>query len=180
MKGEDESAYPHGIKPVLIMGSSYLSMFLTALIRRPIAPTDHPSHPMVDHINNKTDSSSQQPIRKLQTSFTLSDVGWYGSAYLLTNCAFQLLFGKLYKIYSVDVVFLSSIVLFEVGAAPSSTAFVLLPAVCWHLFRGYHRNRLFCPTASPSRFQGLFGAVFGLANVIALLLGGAFMDSSDT
>lgn len=32
---------------------------------------------------------------------SLADVGWYGSAYLLTCCSFQLLFGKLYTLYSV-------------------------------------------------------------------------------
>jgi hypothetical protein len=28
------------------------------------------------------------------------DIGWYGSAYLLTFCAFQLLFGKIYSFYN--------------------------------------------------------------------------------
>ena len=58
------------------------------------------------------------------------DIGWYGTAYLLTSCAFQLVFGKLYKIFSVKVTFLTSILLFEVGsalcgAAPNSIAFIL-------------------------------------------------------
>lgn len=65
---------------------------------------------------------------------SLTDVGWYGSSYLLTCCAFQLLFGKLYKFYSVKVVYLSSTLLFEVasaicGAAPNSTAFIIGRAI---------------------------------------------------
>jgi MFS family permease len=61
---------------------------------------------------------------------SLSDVGWYGSAYLLTCCAFQLLFGKIYTFYPVKTVMLGSILLFEVGsvicgAAPNSTAFIV-------------------------------------------------------
>ena len=61
-------------------------------------------------------------------------MGWYGSAYLLTSCAFQLSFGKLYTFWSVKVVLLSTISLFEIGsaicgAAPSSTAFIIGRAI---------------------------------------------------
>lgn len=52
----------------------------------------------------------------------------------MTCCAFQLLFGKLYTLYSVKVVYLSSILLFEAasalcGAAPNSTAFIVGRAI---------------------------------------------------
>jgi MFS family permease len=62
------------------------------------------------------------------------DIGWYGTAYLLTNCAFQLLFGKVYTFFNVKATFLTSIVLFEVGsalcgAAPSSVAFIIGRAI---------------------------------------------------
>lgn len=57
------------------------------------------------------------------------DVGWYGTAYLLTNCAFQLVFGKLYKFLPVKTMFLASLLLFEAGsaicgAAPNSIALI--------------------------------------------------------
>jgi hypothetical protein len=62
------------------------------------------------------------------------DIGWYGTAYLLTNCAFQLVFGKLYTFFSVKATFLTSILLFEAGsalcgAAPNSIAFILGRAI---------------------------------------------------
>lgn len=58
------------------------------------------------------------------------DIGWYGTAYLLTNCAFQLVFGKLYTLFSIKAIFLTSILLFEAGsalcgAAPNSITFIL-------------------------------------------------------
>jgi MFS family permease len=53
-------------------------------------------------------------------SFT--DIGWYGSSYLITCAAFQLLFGKLYTLYSIKTVFLSSVVLFEIGSAVCGSA----------------------------------------------------------
>jgi MFS family permease len=64
----------------------------------------------------------------------VTDIGWYGSAYLLSHCAFQLLFGKLYSFWSVKFTFLSSVVLFEVGSAvcgvaPNSVVFIIGRAI---------------------------------------------------
>ncbi|EGC42782.1 major facilitator superfamily transporter [Histoplasma capsulatum var. duboisii H88] len=64
----------------------------------------------------------------------LEDVGWYGSSYLLTTCAFQLMFGKFYSFYPVKWVFLSAILVFEIGsavcgAAPTSEALIVGRAV---------------------------------------------------
>lgn len=44
---------------------------------------------------------------------SLSDVGWYGSAYLLTVTALQPTFGNLYKYFHVKVTYLASILIFE-------------------------------------------------------------------
>jgi len=65
---------------------------------------------------------------------SVTDIGWYGSAFLLTNCAFQLVFGKLFAIFSVKGTFLTAVVLFEIGsavcgAAPNSTAFIIGRAI---------------------------------------------------
>ena len=62
------------------------------------------------------------------------DIGWYGTAYLLTNAAFQLLFGKLYKFVPIKATFLGSILVFVVGstvcaAAPNSIAFIIGRAI---------------------------------------------------
>lgn len=37
-------------------------------------------------------------------------------AYLLTTCAFQLFFGKLYTFFSIKYVFLTAIFIFEIGS----------------------------------------------------------------
>jgi MFS family permease len=78
---------------------------------------------------------SDQAIPQITDEFnSLPDVGWYGSAYLLACCSFQLLFGKLYTFYAVKTVFLANVLLFEVGsvvcgAAPSSAAFIVGRAI---------------------------------------------------
>ena len=60
----------------------------------------------------------------------LSDIGWYGSVYLLTTCSFQLLYGKLYKYFSIVLVFLTGLFIFEVGSlicavAPNSMTLII-------------------------------------------------------
>jgi MFS family permease len=63
-----------------------------------------------------------------------NNIGWYGTAYLLTNCAFLLVFGKIYTVFNVKATFLTAVVLFEVGsaicgAAPNSIAFIIGRAI---------------------------------------------------
>ena len=40
----------------------------------------------------------------------------FSLAYLLTTCAFQLFFGKLYTFFSIKYVYLAAIFIFEVGS----------------------------------------------------------------
>lgn len=103
---------------------------------------------------------------------------------MLTNCAFQLSFGKLYQFYSVKVVFMTAIALFEIGsaicgAAPSSVTFIVGRAIAGVGSAGIMSGAITVivyavPLHKRPLFQGLFGAVFGLASVVGPLLGGAF------
>ena len=92
-----------------------------------------------------------QAIPQITNDFnSLADVGWYGSAYLLTCCAFQLLFGKIYTCFSLKGVYLGSLLLFEVasaicGAAPNSVAFCIGRALA-----GVGAAGIFAGTASLS------------------------------
>ncbi|KAJ3493733.1 hypothetical protein NLG97_g4550 [Lecanicillium saksenae] len=112
------------------------------------------------------------------------DIGWYGTAYLLTNCSYQLVFGKLYTFLPVKPTFLATLLLFEIGsaicgAAPNSVAFILgrviagfgaggvLPGVIVILVYAV-------PLQSRAKYFGFFGAIFGLASVLGPTVGGAF------
>ena len=53
-------------------------------------------------------------IPTISTDFkALHDVGWYGSAYLMTLTAFQPTMSKIYKIFSPKMAYIASIALFE-------------------------------------------------------------------
>ncbi|KAF5859871.1 hypothetical protein ETB97_002362 [Aspergillus alliaceus] len=118
---------------------------------------------------------------------SLDDVGWYGSSYLLTCCAFQLLYGKIYTLYAVKAVFLASIFLFELGsavcgAAPTSTAFIIGRAISGVGAAGIFAGSVVCivyavPLEKRPKIQGLYGALFGLASIVGPLIGGAFTSN---
>ena len=53
-------------------------------------------------------------IPKISTQFkALDDVGWYGSAYLITLTAFQPIMGNMFRIFPPKVVYMVSILVFE-------------------------------------------------------------------
>jgi MFS family permease len=60
--------------------------------------------------------------------------GWYGSGYLLTTTALQPMYGAVYKLFNVKLVYLGAVFIFEVGSlvsavAPNSTAFIVGRAI---------------------------------------------------
>ncbi|KAK1845983.1 major facilitator superfamily transporter [Colletotrichum chrysophilum] len=119
---------------------------------------------------------------------SLSDVAWYGSAYLFTQCSFQLLFGKLYAEYSIKWIFLIGLAIFEVGsvvcaAAPNSVVLIVGRAVAGVGAAGLMTGALIIITKSVPlhkrpTFTAAIGAAAGVSQVIAPTLGGVFVDKA--
>lgn len=112
-KEAEENYKPRTLKFWLIILSSFLSMFLVALDRTIIATA-------IPRITDDFDS--------------LGDIGFYGSAYMMTTAAFQLVFGRIFKFYDLKWTFLGCVLVFEVGsvicaAAPNSSVFILGRAI---------------------------------------------------
>ena len=79
-EAEDESGYPHGAILLSIIIALCLAVFLVALDQTIVATA----------------------IPRISDDFkSISDIGWYGSAYFLTTTALQPTFGKIYTIFSV-------------------------------------------------------------------------------
>ncbi|KAI1652969.1 MFS general substrate transporter [Daldinia decipiens] len=158
-----DQVYPSGYKLAIILISLYIGIFLVALDRL-IISTAIPS------ITNEFDASN--------------DIGWYGTAFLLTNCAFLPVFGKLYTLMSVKATFMMAILLFEIGsaicgAAPNSIAFIIGRAIAGIGAGGVQSGVVTIivyavPLEKRPMYQGLFGVVFGISSVLGPLVGGAF------
>src|SRR6201999_1026838 len=87
--------YPGPAKLAAIMASLYISIFLIALDRTIIGVA----------------------VPKITDQFhSINDIGWYGSAYMLTACGFILVFGRIYTFAPTKWVFLTGIALFEIGS----------------------------------------------------------------
>lgn len=160
---DEEKFHTTGIRLFFLLTALLISIFCEALDETIIA-TAIPR--ITDHFHN------------------LTDVGWYGSAYLLTNCAFQLFFGKLYQILPLRWVFMAALFLFELGSlvsavAPTSRALIAGRAIAGLGAAGLTSGALnIMAHTTPVRWRPLFtsliGGVYGIASVAGPLIGGAF------
>ncbi|KAL6709783.1 hypothetical protein ACN47E_001212 [Coniothyrium glycines] len=162
---EDNFEYPKGFKVVAITIALCLSVFCMALDNTIIATA----------------------IPRITDQFkALNDVGWYGSSYLLTTCATQLIYGKFYTFYSIKWVYLIALFIFEIGSlicgvAPNSTALIIGRAIAGVGAAGIFSGAILIisvtvPLRQRPTYMGLVGGMYGIASVAGPLMGGAFTD----
>lgn len=159
------SDYLTGLKLVTLIIALCLVVFLVALDQTIIATA----------------------IPKITDRFnSISDIGWYGSAYFLTSTSLQPTFGRVYKVFNVKTVFLLAIGVFELGSlvcavAPSSKALIVGRAVAGMGVGGIFSGALVIiahslPLQKRPMIFGTFGAMWGLASIAGPLLGGVFTE----
>ncbi|OBT92550.2 hypothetical protein VE01_09472 [Pseudogymnoascus verrucosus] len=117
---------------------------------------------------------------------SLNDIGWYGAAYFLTTCAFQLLWGRFYTFFNLKWAYIGAIIIFETGnivsgAAPTSIALIFGRAIAGigsaGIFTGsYIIIGFSVPPRHRPRYMGLLGSMYGIASVCGSLIGGALTD----
>ncbi|KAL5596640.1 uncharacterized protein BROUX77_006588 [Berkeleyomyces rouxiae] len=127
-------------------------------------------------------------IPKITDDFaSLEDVGWYGTSYLLATASLQLLFGKFYKFFNIKTVYISAIVIFEIGSlicavSPTSLILILGRTISGAGGAGIFSGALvilayLVPIEQRPMYAGYVGSVWGIASLAGPLLGGLFADS---
>ncbi|KAH8732090.1 major facilitator superfamily domain-containing protein [Phaeosphaeriaceae sp. PMI808] len=160
---------PEAISPSfwLVIVSVYLAFFLVALDRMIIATA-------VPAITNDFNS--------------INDIGWYGSAYMLTCAIFNPLFGSVYRFYPVKWVYIASVIIFEAGsalcgAAPTSIIFIIGRSIAGIGAAGISCGAIMVmvglvPLDKRPLFTSFFGMAFGVSSVLGPVMGGIFTDTS--
>ncbi len=117
----------------------------------------------------------------------ISKLSWVVTAYLLASTVVGPVYGKLGDLYGRKVVLQSAIVIFLVGSALCGLSQNMTELIAFRAIQGLGGGGLFVvtiavigdiiPPRDRGRYQGFFGAVFGVSTVIGPLLGGFFVDN---
>src|SRR4051812_27804956 len=114
----------------------------------------------------------------------LEHLAWVVTGYLLAQTIVTPIYGKLGDLYGRKIVLQSAVVLFLVGSALCGLSRSMMQLIAFRALQGLGGGGLMVtsqavvgdiiPPRDRGRYQGIFGAVFGLASIAGPLLGGYF------
>jgi EmrB/QacA subfamily drug resistance transporter len=114
----------------------------------------------------------------------LERLGWVVTGYLLAQTVVTPVYGKLGDLYGRKIVLQSAIVIFLAGSALCGLSQSMTELILFRALQGLGGGGLIVttqavvgdivPPRDRGRYQGFFGAVFGVASIIGPLVGGYF------
>jgi EmrB/QacA subfamily drug resistance transporter len=117
----------------------------------------------------------------------ISHLSWVVTAYLLAATITGPLYGKFGDLYGRKKVLQTAIVIFLLGSALCGLSQSMAQLIAFRALQGLGAGGLMVvtlavvgdiiPPRDRGRYQGYFGAVFGVSTVIGPLLGGFFVDN---
>ena len=141
------------------------------------------------HWNAKhnADLDSLKAIPRITDDFhSYDDVGWYGSAYLVTAGALQPIYGRVFTLFNIKWSFLCALGIFELGSlicgiAPNSVALIIGRAIAgWGSAGILTGSFVVVSHAVPLHrrpvYSAVVGVMFGVGAIVGPLLGGLFTE----
>src|SRR5579884_2336796 len=117
----------------------------------------------------------------------IAHLSWVVTAYLLASTVAGPLYGKLGDLYGRKTLLQIAIVLFLIGSALCGISQSMVELIAFRALQGLGGGGLMVttiavvgdiiPPRERGRYQGYFGAIFGVSTVIGPLLGGFFVDN---
>src|SRR6266576_5317754 len=117
----------------------------------------------------------------------VSDLSWVVTAYLLSSTVVGPVSGKLGDQYGRKIVLQTAIVIFLIGSVLCGISQNMTELIVFRGIQGLGGGGLFVvtiavigdiiPPRERGKYQGFFGAVFGVSTVVGPLLGGFFVDN---
>ncbi|KAJ5908620.1 hypothetical protein N7495_001302 [Penicillium taxi] len=136
-------------------------------------------------LDNTIVADVQSPI--IQAFGEVGKLSWLGVAFVLSGSATIITWGKLYGIFSAKWLYLTSVLLFEIGsaicgAAPNMNAFIIGRAVAGLGGAGMYLGCLTLLTLTTSvcqrpNYMALTGITWGGGTVLGPVVGGAFAQN---
>ena len=117
----------------------------------------------------------------------LQHLSWVVTAYLLAATVSGPLYGKFGDLYGRKIVLQTAIVIFLIGSALCGLSQNMAELIGFRALQGLGAGGLIVtaiavvgdviPPRDRGRYQGIFGATFGVSTIIGPLLGGFFVDN---
>lgn len=117
----------------------------------------------------------------------LNKLSWVATAYLLTSAVTTPIYGKISDLFGRKKIFQTAIVIFLIGSILCGLSQTMNQLVVARALQGIGAGGLISlvlaivgdviPPRQRGRYQGYFGAVFGISSVAGPLLGGFLTDS---
>lgn len=127
-------------------------------------------------------------LGKIVEDFNAFDsLSWIVTAYLLTTTITVPIAGKLSDLFGRRIILLIGVAIFGIGSLMSGMAGDVNQLIAWRAFQGIGGGIITAnaftiigdlfAARERSKWQGIFGAVFGLSSVVGPLLGGWLTDA---